>query len=100
MLGRVKRLIKNFFWLLKLFLVQGKVTYRTLILRVESTDGMNGASSFPAGLFGGALPESKACRRFASVSFLLTGIGLTMEVRLQFAFCRKDAYTLSQFIAV
>lgn len=85
--------VKCIFWLLNLFLVQGKMTYRTLILRVESTDGVNGASFFPTGLFGALLPECKVCLHFVSASLLFTGTGLNIEARLWFAFCRKDAYT-------
>lgn len=60
-----------------------RASHRTLILRVERTDGLNGASSFPAGLFGGALlAESKACLRLSSAALLFAGTGLNMEVRL------------------
>lgn len=66
------------------------MTHRTLILRVERTDGLNGASSFSAGLFGGALlAESKVFLRFSSAALLFTGTGLNMEAR--FAFCKINA---------
>ncbi len=73
-----------------------RATHRTLILRVERTDGLNGASSFPAGLFGGALlAESKVCLRLSSAALLFAGTGLNMEVRLGFAFCTIYTYRSS-----
>ena len=61
-------------------------THRTLILRVERTVGLNRASSFPAGFFGGALlAESKVCLRLSSAALLLTTMGLNMDARV--AFC-------------
>lgn len=56
-----------------------KRTHRMLSLRTERTDGLNAASSFPAGLFGGALAAgSTVCLRFSSAALLL-GAGLTRE---------------------
>lgn len=57
---------------------------------MERTSGLNGATSFAAGLFAGALlAERRLCLRLSSTAFLLAGAGLNMEVRLTFARCGK-----------
>lgn len=46
---------------------------------------MNGASSFPAGLFGGALLADTELRLgFFSAALIFTGNGLNMEARFAF----------------
>lgn len=58
-----------------------------LSLRMERTEGLNAASSFPAGLFGGALAAgSTVCLRFSSAALLL-GAGLNRQARS--ALCRE-----------
>lgn len=66
----------------------GKATHRTLILRVERTDGLNGASPSPGGLFAGAL-LAEGNVRLSAAGLVSTETGLNREVRLQLAFCRK-----------
>lgn len=64
-----------------------------MILRTERTDGLNGASSFPAGLFGGALLVDTELRLgFFSAALVFTGNGLKMEAR--FAFFKINTYSL------
>lgn len=72
-----------------------RATHRTLILRMERTDGLNGGSSSPADLFGEALlADSIVCLCFSSAGFLFTGGGLNMEDR--FALCTRN----TQFIGI
>lgn len=64
-----------------------------LSLRMEWTEGLNAASSFPTGLFGGALAAGRTVGlRFSSAALLL-GAGLNREARL--ALCREEPNTSS-----
>jgi len=69
---------------------RGKAAHRTLTLREERTDGLNGASSFTAGLVGGGWSV-----RLSSAGLLAVGTGLNMDARLRFAFCRTYEFSPS-----
>lgn len=60
------------------------MTHRTLILRVERTDGLKEVTSFARGFL---VAESTVCLRFSPPGVLFTGAGLNMEARVGFALC-------------
>lgn len=62
-----------------------KETHRTLILRVEMTDGLKAAVSFPAALFGEAFfADSIVCLRLSSATLSVAGAGLNNDTRVAF----------------
>lgn len=66
-------------------------SYRTLILRVERTDGLNGTSALFAAFSARVLPDDIIdFLHLSSDTILLTGAGLNSDVRLWLAFCRIE----------
>lgn len=60
-------------------------THRTLILRVEMTDGLKAAFSSPAALFREAFfADSIVCLRLSSAALLVAGAGLNNDTRVAF----------------
>ena len=76
----------------------GRQTHRTVILRVESTIGLNRASSTLAGLFGALLAEVRVRLGFSSAVLLSTGTGLNREALM--IFCRRNAAQFIKLIAL
>lgn len=73
-------------------------THRTLILRMERMEGLNAASSFPAGFGGALVADSIVFLRLSSAALLL-GAGLIREARV--ALCRekhKQVITFTSFL--
>lgn len=67
------------------YLNEKEKTHRTLILRVEMTDGLKAAVSFPAALFGEAFfADSRVCLRLSSAALLVAGAGLNDDTQVAF----------------
>lgn len=69
-----------------------KKTHRTLILRVEMTDGLKAAALFGEAFFA----DSRVCLRLSSAAPLVAGAGLNNDTRVAFWKIKKE-HTVRHF---